>query len=54
MARAFALQSVGLGFIPFVESYQKTLKNGITVSLLGTGHLGEVVENKPATLLVVS
>ena len=27
--RAFALQSVDLGFIPLVESYQKTLKNDI-------------------------
>ena len=29
VVRAFASQSVGLGFIPLVESYQKTLKNGI-------------------------
>ena len=28
-AMAYALQSVDLGFIPLVESYQKTLKNGI-------------------------
>ena len=27
--RAFASQSVDLGFIPLVESYQKTLKNGV-------------------------
>ena len=27
--KASALQSVDLGFIPLVESYQKTLKNGI-------------------------
>ena len=27
--RTSALQSVDLGFIPLVESYQKTLKNGI-------------------------
>ena len=27
--RASALQSVDLGFIPQVKSYQKTLKNGI-------------------------
>ena len=26
---ASALQSVDLGFIPLVESYRKTLKNGI-------------------------
>ena len=29
MVRAFASQSVDLGFIPLVELYQKTLKNGI-------------------------
>ena len=29
MVRAFASQSVDLGFIPLVESYQKTLTNGI-------------------------
>ena len=29
MVRASTLQSVNLGFIPLVESYQKTLKNSI-------------------------
>ena len=29
MVRASASQSVDLGFIPLVESYQKTLKNSI-------------------------
>ena len=29
VVRASALQSVDLGFIPLVESYRKTLKNGI-------------------------
>ena len=29
MVRASTSQSVDLGFIPLVESYQKTLKNGI-------------------------
>ena len=29
VVRASALQSVDQGFIPLVESYQKTLKNGI-------------------------
>ena len=29
MVKASTLQSVGLGFVLFVESYQKTLKNGI-------------------------
>ena len=54
MARASALQSVDLRFIPLVESYQKTLKIISTAFLLGVRHLGEVVENKPASPLVVS
>ena len=54
VVRASASQSVDLGFIPLVESYQKTLKNGIKASLLGARHLGEVLENKPASSLVVS
>ena len=54
VVRASASQSVDLGFIPLVESYQKTLKNGIRSFLLGARHLGEVVENKPASSLVVS
>ena len=29
VVRVTALQSVDMGFIPLVESYQKTLKNGI-------------------------
>ena len=29
MIRAPASQSVDLGFVPLVESYEKTLKNGI-------------------------
>ena len=29
VVRAFASQSVDPGFIPLVESYQKTLKNGV-------------------------
>ena len=52
MVRASALQSVVLGFIPLVESYQKTLKMVSTASLLGARHLWEVVENKPASSLV--
>ena len=52
MVRASALKSVDLGFIPLVESYQKTLKNGI--HSFSAWHLGEVVENKPATSLVGS
>ena len=54
VVRASASQSVDLGFIPLVESYQKTLKMVFTASLLGARHLGEVVENKPASSLVVS
>ena len=54
MVRASALQSVDLGFIPLVGSYQKTLKMVFTASLLGARHLGEIVENKLASLLVVS
>ena len=55
MVRASASQSVDLGFIPLVESYQKTLKKmASAASLLGTQHLGEVVENKLASSLVVS
>ena len=54
VVRASASQSVDLGFIPLVESYQKTLKNGIYSFLLGARHLWEVVENKPASSLVVS
>ena len=55
MVRASASQSVDLGFISLVESYQKTFKKMVfTASLLGARHLGEVVENKPASSLVVS
>ena len=54
VVRASASQSVDLGFIPLVESYQKTLKMVSTASLLGARHLGEVVENKPASSFVVS
>ena len=54
VVRASASQSVDLGFIPLVESYQKTFEMLSTASLLGAQHLGEVVENKPAISLVVS
>ena len=54
MVRASASHSVDLRFIPLVESYQKTLKMVSTASLLGARHLGEVVENKPESSLVVS
>ena len=52
--KASASQSVDLGFIPLVESYLKTLKMVSKAFLLGAQHLCEVVENKPASLLVVS
>ena len=54
MFRASTSQSVDLGFIPFVESYQKTLKIVSAAFLLGAQHLGEVVKNKRASSLVVS
>ena len=54
MVRASASQSVDLGFIFHVESYQKTLKMVFTASLLGALHIRDSVENKPASLLVVS
>ena len=54
VVRASASQSINLGFIPLLESYLKTLKNGVYSFLLGARHLGEVVENKPASSLGVS
>ena len=54
VVRASASQLIDLRFNPLVESYQKTLKMVHTASLLGVWHLLEVVENKPASLLVVS
>ena len=54
MVRASASPSVDLGFIRLVESYQKTLKMVSAATLLGARHLGQVVENKPASSLVVS
>ena len=54
MVRASASQSVDLGFISLVESYQKTLKMVFTASLLGAQHIRDSVENKPASFLVVS
>ena len=54
MVRASASQSIDQGFIPFVESNHKTSKMVYTASLLDARHLGEVVENNPASSLVVS
>ena len=53
--RAFALHSVNMGFIPLVESHQKTSKNGIHYFIAWrSAQKRESVENKPASLLVVS
>ena len=54
MVRASTSQSVELGFIPLVESYQKNLKMVFTAPLLGAQPLVKVVENKPESSLVVS
>ena len=54
MVRASASQSVDLGFISLVESYQKTLKNGIHSFPAWRLANRDSVENKPASLLVVS
>ena len=54
MVRTTALQSVDLGFISLVKSYQKNLKNGIRTSMLGAQHTRDSVEDKPASLLAVS
>ena len=54
MVRASTLPSVDLGFISQVESYQKTLKMVFTAFLLGAQQNKNGVENKLASLLVVS
>ena len=54
MARASASQSVDLGFISQVESYQKTLKNGIRSFPAWRSENRDSVENKLASLLVAS
>ena len=54
MVRASTLQSVDLGFISQVESYQKTLKNGIRSFPAWRSTNRDSAENKPASLLVVS
>ena len=54
LVRPSASQSVNLGFIPYVESYQKTLKNGIhSFPAWRSAQKRNSVENKPASLLVV-
>ena len=54
MVRASALQSIDLGLIPQVESYQKTLKNGIHSFPAWCSAHRDNVENKPASLFAVS
>ena len=46
--RASASQSVDLGFIPYIESYQKTLQNSIH------SIKKDIMEIKPASLVVAS
>ena len=49
VVRASASQSVDLGFIPYVESYQKTLKTGIhSFPALALSMKKDSVENKLA------
>ena len=52
MVKASASQSVDLGFISQVESYQKTLKNAIHSFPAWRSANRNSVENKPASLLV--
>ena len=50
--RVCTSQSINLGFIFLIESYQNPLKNGI--HSFPAWHLGNVVKIKPASSLVVS
>ena len=54
VVRASALHSVDLEFISQIESYQNTLKNGIHGFPAWRSANRDSVENKPASLLVVS
>ena len=54
MVGASASQSVDLGFISQVDSYQKTFKNGIYSFPACLSANRDSVENKLASLLVVS
>ena len=54
MVKASASQSVDLGFIFQVESYQNTSKNGIHNFPAWRSAHSHGVENNPASLLVVS
>ena len=54
VVRLSASQSVDLGFICQVESYQKTLKNDIHRFAAWRSANRDSMENRPASLLVVS
>ena len=54
MGRASTSQSVDLGFVSRVESYQNTLKNGIRSFHAWRSAYRDGVENNSASLLVVS
>ena len=53
MVRASSLQSLDLGFILLSSHTNRLLKMVSTASLLEARHLRNVVENKPASSLVV-
>ena len=52
--RMSSRQSVDLGFIPLVESYQTTLKSDIHSPLFSARHLRDIAENNLAHSLIVS
>ena len=54
VVRASALQSVDLGFVFQLGHAKRLQKMVFTASLLGAQHNRDSVENKPASLLVVS
>ena len=54
VVRVSVSQSVDLGFISQVESYQKTLKNGIYSFPAWRSANKDSAKNKPSSLLVVS
>ena len=53
VVRVSALQSVDVRFTAHVESYQKTLENGIHSFRAYSRHIKNVVESKPESSLVV-
>ena len=54
MVRASASQSVDWGSFPLSSHTKRLLKMVFTASLLGAQQIRDSVENKPASLLVVS